>query len=65
MFRTLGYGTDNWRKIISAPKIVGYDDSISIEHEDGLMQPLEGLEKAISYIQPMLIVGGKAKMWWA
>lgn len=65
VFRTLGYGTDNWRKIISALKIVGYDDSISIEHEDGLMQPLEGLEKAISYIQPMLIVGGKAKMWWA
>lgn len=65
VFRTLGYGTDNWRKIVSALKIVGYDDSISIEHEDGLMQPLEGLEKAISYIQPMLIVGGKAKMWWA
>ena len=65
VIRTLGYGTDNWRKIISALKVVGYDDSISIEHEDGLMQPLEGLEKAISYIQPMLIVGGKAKMWWA
>lgn len=65
VFRTLGYGTDNWRKIISALKIVGYDDSISIEHEDGLMQPFEGLEKAIAYIQPMIIEGGKAKMWWA
>ena len=65
VFRTLGYGTDNWRKIISALKIVGYDDSISIEHEDGLMQPFEGLEKAIAYIQPMLIEGGKADMWWA
>ena len=67
VFRTMGYGTDDleWKKIISALKVAGYDDSISIEHEDGLMQPLEGLEKAISYIQPMLIVGGKAKMWWA
>ena len=65
VFRALGYGTDNWRKIISALKIVGYDDSVSIEHEDGLMEPLEGLEKAISYIKPMLIEGGKAKMWWA
>ena len=65
VFRTMGYGTDNWKKIISALKVVGYDDSISIEHEDALMAPFEGLEKAIDYLAPMLIEGGKAKMWWA
>lgn len=65
VFRTMGYGTDNWKKIISALKVVGYDDSISIEHEDALMAPFEGLEKAIDYLKPILIEGGGAKMWWA
>lgn len=65
VFRTMGYGTDNWKKILSALKVVGYDDSISIEHEDGLMAPMEGLEKAISYLQPLLFSGEKAEMWWA
>ncbi len=65
VFRTMGYGTDNWKQIISALKVVGYDDSISIEHEDALMAPFEGLEKAIDYLKPMLIEGGGAKMWWA
>lgn len=65
VFRTMGYGTDNWKKIISALKVIGYDDSISIEHEDALMAPFEGLEKAIDYLKPMLIEGGKAEMWWA
>jgi sugar phosphate isomerase/epimerase len=64
-FRTMGYGTDKWKHIISALKIIGYDDSISIEHEDPLMAPFEGLEKAIDYLKPMLIDGGGAKMWWA
>ena len=51
IFRTLGYGhsTDLWKQIISMLKIMGYDDSVSIEHEDGLMSPKEGLEKAIAF----------------
>ena len=65
VFRTMGYGTDNWRKILSALKVVGYDDSISIEHEDGLMTAMEGLDKAIEYLQGIIIKGGKAEMWWA
>lgn len=65
VFRTMGYGTDNWKQIFSALKIVGYNDSISIEHEDALMEPLEGLEKAIEYLNGVIIKGGDAKMWWA
>lgn len=65
VFRTMGYGTDNWKKILSALKVVGYDDSISIEHEDGLMAPMEGLEKAIDYLKGMIFSGEEAKMWWA
>ena len=49
VFRTMGYGTYNWKQILSALKVIGYDDSISIEHEDGLMSAMEGLDKAIEY----------------
>jgi len=65
VFRTMGYGTDDWKKVLSALKVVGYDDSISIEHEDALMTPLEGLTKAIEYLKPMIIEGTAGKMWWA
>ena len=65
VFRTMGYGTDNWKQVLSALKVVGYDDSISIEHEDALMTPFEGLEKAINYLKPMLIEQTAGKMWWA
>lgn len=65
VFRTMGYGTDNWKRILSALKVVGYDDSISIEHEDGLMAPMEGLEKAIDYLKGIIIEGKAGQMWWA
>ena len=65
VFRTMGYGTDNWKQILSALKVIGYDDSISIEHEDGLMSAMEGLDKAIEYLQGIIIKGDKAEMWWA
>ena len=47
VFRTVGYGhgAEVWNDIISTLKSVGYDGVISIEHEDGLMSPKEGLEK--------------------
>lgn len=66
VFRTMGYGTDalTWKKIISALKVAGYDDSISIEHEDSLMSPKEGLEKAVEFLKPILITQKAAEMWW-
>ena len=50
-FRTVGYGNgkEMWNSMISTLKTVGYDGVISIEHEDALMSPKEGLEKAISF----------------
>ena len=44
---------------------VGYTGAISIEHEDGLMSPLEGLEKAIEFLKPMIIKESAGAMWWA
>ena len=67
VFRTLGYGHDIglWKQIFSALFVAGYNDSISIEHEDGLMSPKEGLEKAVKLVQECIIREGNTNMWWA
>ncbi|MBR3919026.1 MAG: sugar phosphate isomerase/epimerase [Clostridia bacterium] len=67
VFRTMGYGNDYkmWKDIVSMLKLVGYDDVISIEHEDSLMSPAEGLQKAISLLKEVLIFEKAGEMWWA
>lgn len=67
VFRTVGYGhnASDWNNMISALKSVGYDGAISIEHEDALMSPTEGLEKAIKFLKNVLIYETAGEMWWA
>ncbi len=67
IFRTVGYGHDKqvWNNIISTLKAVGYDGAISIEHEDALMSPKEGLEKAIAMLKDTIIYETPGQMWWA
>lgn len=67
LFRTVGYGhgKQEWNNIISALKAVGYDGAISIEHEDKLMSPKEGLEKAVNFLKEVLIYENAGEMWWA
>ena len=67
VFRTMGYGHDIgvWKDIISMLKTVGYDDVISIEHEDALMSAEEGLQKAIAFLKDVLIFEKAGEMWWA
>lgn len=66
VFRTVGYGHDTsvWNDMISTLKAVGYDGAISIEHEDGLMSPKEGLEKAIKFLKDVLIYENAGEIWW-
>lgn len=66
-FRTVGYGhgAQVWNDIISTLKTVGYDGAISIEHEDGLMSPREGLEKAVAFLKDVIIYEKAGDMWWA
>ena len=56
-FSTVGYGhsLSVWNGIITALRIAGYDDVLSIEHEDALMSPTEGLSKAIAFMKQVLI----------
>ena len=67
IFRSVGYGLDynKWKEIMSALRLVGNDYAISIEHEDGLMSPGEGLNKAIDFLKEVMIFEEKGTMWWA
>jgi len=67
VFRTVGYGhgKEFWNDVISTLKMTGYDGAISIEHEDGLMSPTEGLEKAVKFLKDVLIFENAGEMWWA
>lgn len=68
IFRTVGYGhgEEVWRAICSELRMAGYDDVMSIEHEDSLMTPLEGLEKAVAFLKNVMIFEAKPTgMWWA
>ena len=65
IFRTVGYGEGDWHRIISALASVGYDGAISIEHEDSLMSPKDGLEKAIAYLKQIIVKeANTAAAWW-
>jgi sugar phosphate isomerase/epimerase len=65
-FRTVGFGHDlkTWADIISALRLVGYDDVVSIEHEDALMSVDEGFSKAVNNLNQVLIKEPIGEMWW-
>ena len=68
IFRSVGYGNglDYWRGIISELRLVGYDKVMSIEHEDSLMTPYEGLSHAAEFLRGSIIKEQKpCTMSWA
>ena len=67
LFRTVGYGhgADFWTDFVSTLQMVGYDDVLSIEHEDSLMSTDEGLTKAAGFLNQILIKEKMKAMWWA
>ena len=68
VFRTVGYGNNEsyWRDLVSNLRLCGYDKVLSIEHEDSVMSIDEGLRKAVSFLQDIVIVEEKpTTMSWA
>ncbi len=67
IFRSVGYGHayQVWKDIVSNLRMVGYDDVMSIEHEDSLMTPAEGLQKAISFLKEVMTFEERGPVWWA
>lgn len=66
IFRTCGYGheADWWKEFISTLRMYGYDYVLSIEHEDSLMSPDEGLTKAAQFLNNIVIKEQPAAAWW-
>ena len=66
MFRSVGYGHGalEWKQIISALRTVGYDGAVSIEHEDALASPEEGLRKAVGVLQDAVLTESAGEAWW-
>lgn len=66
IFRTCGYGHDAewWKEFISTLRMYNYDYVLSIEHEDSLMSPEEGLTKAASFLNGIIIKEQAAAAWW-
>lgn len=53
---TLGYGHDVlwWKQFCSLLRMVGYDDVLSIEHEDASLAPLEGVRKSVALLREVI-----------
>ncbi len=66
IFRTCGYGHGAgwWKEFVSTLRMFGYDGVLSIEHEDSLMSPEEGLSKAARFLQEIVIEQQPAQAWW-
>jgi sugar phosphate isomerase/epimerase len=66
IFRTVGYGhsAEWWSEFISTLRMYGYDYVLSIEHEDSLMAPEEGLTKAAQLLSQVVIKDKPAAAWW-
>ena len=67
IFRSVGYGhgVEWWKDFCSTLRMVGYDYVLSIEHEDGLMSPMEGLRKALDVLKQSVIQESAGEMFWA
>jgi sugar phosphate isomerase/epimerase len=68
IYRTVGYGHGEgfWRDFVSALRVVGYDDVVSIEHEDVLFAADEGLRKAVDLLQRVMPFAPLDDAgWWA
>ncbi len=66
IFRTCGYGHDAgwWKEFVSTLRMFGYDYVLSIEHEDSLLSPEEGLSKAAAFLNGIAIKQPPAAAWW-
>lgn len=67
VFRSVGYGhgIEWWKDFCSVLRTEGYDYVLSIEHEDGLMNSIEGLRKALSVMKQAVIFEDAGQMFWA
>jgi len=63
-FRVPGWGDVRWKELITELSVSGYQGPIAIEHEDPTMAPAEGIEKAVAFLEPLLIRHPPEDRWW-
>lgn len=54
-FRIPGWGSVQWKKIITELSMIGYNYVLSYEHEDVTMSRADGVKKTVAYLKPLLI----------
>jgi sugar phosphate isomerase/epimerase len=66
LFCTVGFGHGEpfWRDYLSTLRLVCYDDVISIEHDDSLIERDEGFGKAARFLKELLIELPHGKLWF-
>jgi sugar phosphate isomerase/epimerase len=66
LFRSVGWGHDEleWKRIVSALRLSGYDYVMSIEHEDALASIDEGLGAAVSLLSRVILTEPPVDAWW-
>ena len=66
IFRTCGYGhgAEWWKEFVSTLRMFRYDGVLSIEHEDSLLSPEEGLTKAVQFLNEVVMQEEPGKPWW-
>ena len=66
LFRSVGFGHDafEWKRIVSALRLSGYDYVMSIEHEDALASIDEGLKAAVDVLSSAILTEPPVEAWW-
>lgn len=66
LFRSVGWGHDEleWKRIVTALRLGGYDDVMSIEHEDALASVDEGLRAAVDLLSRVILTEPPVNAWW-
>ena len=66
LFRSVGWGHDalEWKRIVSALRLAGYDYVMSIEHEDALASVDEGLRAAVTLLAGVVLTEPPVEAWW-
>lgn len=54
-FRIPGWGSIDWKKVITELYMVGFDGAFNYEHEDVTMSIGDGVDKTIDFLKPLMI----------
>jgi len=67
IFRTVGFGhgEEEWKRIVTALRLAGYEGALSIEHEDALFSVDEGFNKCVAFLRAVMPSDPPlADAWW-